>query len=515
MSDVLVRNHPAIAAPQLGPLDDHDLRLLANAHPPDWTNPEPRGRYNLVVLGAGTAGLVAAAGAAGLGAKVALVERHLMGGDCLNVGCVPSKALIRSARAAAAVRAAPRFGVTVPAGAVADFPRVMERLRRLRADISPNDSARRFRELGVDVFFGEGRFAGPDSIQVGPHRLRFARAVIATGGRAAAPPIPGLEEIGYLTNETLFSLTRLPPRLAVIGAGPIGCEMAQSFARLGSHAVLVETICQVLPREDPEAAAFVERQLREDGVEVRCGVTVIGARRGEDGSKVLVLDREGRAEELRVDEVLVAVGRAPNVEELGLETAAVAHDRRGVRVDDFLRTTNHRVYAAGDVCSAFKFTHAADALARIVIRNALFFGRARASALTIPWCTYTSPELAHVGLSEKAAQARGVAVDTLRVSLEEVDRARLDGDAGLLKLLLRKGSDRILGATLVAENAGDIIAELTLAMQAGIGLAALSRTIHPYPTQSEVVKRAADAYNRTRLTPGLRALFRNVLAWRR
>jgi pyruvate/2-oxoglutarate dehydrogenase complex dihydrolipoamide dehydrogenase (E3) component len=427
---------------------------------------------------------------------------------------VPSKALIRAARAAAEVRRAAEFGVVVPDGVRVDFGRVMERVRRLRAEISPHDSAERFRELGVDVFIGEGRFTGSETLEVAGRRLRFARAVIATGARASAPPIPGLTQSGYLTNETLFTLTDLPARLAVIGGGPIGCEMAQSFARLGSRVTLVETVCQVLPREDAEAAALVESALRRDGVEVRCGVTVRGLRRGT-ASKILALDGEGGALDLEVDAVLVAVGRAPNVEGLGLESAGVATGRGGVEVDDFLRTANSRIFAAGDVCSAYKFTHAADAMARIAIRNALFFGRSRASALTIPWCTYTSPELARVGLSKKEAAERSIAVDSIRVSLDQVDRARLDGDEGLLEVHLAKGTHRLLGATLVAQNAGDIIGELSLALHAGIGLRTIAGTIHPYPTQAEVVKRAADAYSRTRLTSAVHGLMKRLLAWRR
>ncbi len=514
MTEALLGSDLVEAIPELSPLDRHNERLLENVHPPGWVNPEPRGRYNLVVVGAGTAGLVTAAGAAGLGARVALVERRLMGGDCLNVGCVPSKALIRAARAAAEVNRAAEFGVIVPGGARVDFARVMERVRRLRSEISPHDSAQRFREMGVDVFIGEGHFTGRDTLEVGGKRLCFARAVIATGARASAPPIPGLAESGYLTNETLFTLTRLPRRLAVIGAGPIGCEMAQAFARLGSRVTLVETACQVLPREDAEAAAFVESALRRDGVDIRCGVTVLSVLRGA-GSKVLALGSDGDAEDLEADELLVAVGRAPNIEGLGLDAAGVMAGRAGVVVDDFLRTRNPRILAAGDVCSAFKFTHAADALARIAIRNALFFGRSRASALTIPWCTYTSPELAHVGLSRREAAERDIVIDTIRVPLGQVDRARLDGDGGLLEVHLATGTDRILGATLVAHNAGDIIAELTLAVRAGIGLRRIAETIHPYPTQVEVVKRAADAYNRTRLTPRVRGAMKRLLAWRR
>jgi pyruvate/2-oxoglutarate dehydrogenase complex dihydrolipoamide dehydrogenase (E3) component len=515
LSDVAKRESLLREMPALAPLDAHNERLLENAHPPGWVNPEPAGRYNLVVLGAGTAGLVTAAGAAGLGAKVALVERHLMGGDCLNVGCVPSKALIRSARAAAEVREAGAYGVDVPEGVRTDFARVMERVRRLRAEISPNDSVRRFHEMGVDVFLGEGRFSGPDRVEVGGRTLRFARAVIATGGRAAAPPIPGLDGAGYLTNETLFTLTELPARLVVVGAGPIGCEMAQAFARLGSRVVLVENARGILPREDPDAAKMVAEALGRDGVEISCATEIREVRRAAGGEKSLVLDCNGKVGEILADAILVAVGRAPNVEGLDLEAAGVAYDRSGVTVDDHLRTSNRRVFAAGDVCFRYKFTHTADALARIVIRNALFFGRARASALTVPWCTFTMPELAHVGLSEDEARKQGVAVEVLRLDLGDVDRARLDGDEGLLKVVVKKGTDRILGATLVARNAGDMISEVTLAIVAGAGLKTLAETIHPYPTQAEVLKRAGDAWNRGRLTPGVKQFFRTLLAWRR
>jgi pyruvate/2-oxoglutarate dehydrogenase complex dihydrolipoamide dehydrogenase (E3) component len=446
---------------------------------------------------------------------VALVERHLMGGDCLNVGCVPSKALIRCAQAAEEVREASGYGVDVPAGVRVDFARVMDRVRRLRAEISPNDSVRRFQELGVDVFLGEGRFSGPDRVEVGGRTLSFARAVIATGARASAPPIPGLAEAGYLTNETLFTLTELPARLVVVGAGPIGCEMAQAFARLGSRVVLVENARGVLPREDKDAATIVAEALRRDGVEIRCATQIREVRGASGGDKSLVLECGGNVAVVTADAILVAVGRAPNVEGLDLEAAGVAYDRSGVTVDDQLRTSNRRVFAAGDVCFRYKFTHTADALARIVIRNALFFGRARASALTVPWCTFTTPELAQVGLGEDEARQRGIAVDVVRVDLGDVDRARLDGDPGLLKVVVKKGSDRILGATLVARNAGDMISELTLAIVARAGLKKLAETIHPYPTQAEALKRAGDAWNRGRLTPRVKRLFATLLAWRR
>lgn len=468
------------------------------------------------MIGAGTAGLVTAAGAAGLGAKVALIEKYLTGGDCLNIGCVPSKALIRCARAAAAVRGAGEYGVTVEGPVTIDFPAIMERMRRLRAGISPNDSVRRFTELGVDVFLGEGRFAGPDTIEVAGKTLRFARAVIATGARAVAPPIPGLAEAGYLTNETVFSLTQLPPRLAVIGGGPIGCELAQAFARFGSQVTLVQSGEHVLPREDADAVRRVEAAMVRDGVTVMCGGDTAEVRRRED-EKIIHLECGGHKHELTVDAILVGVGRAPNVEGLNLEAVGVQYDTRaGATVNEYLQTTNPRIYAAGDICSKYKFTHAADAMARIVIQNALFFGRSKASALTIPWCTYTDPEIAHVGMYEKEAQGAGIQVQTFTVELSEVDRAILDGEQeGFLKVHVKKGTERILGATLVARHAGEMISEITLAMVAGAGLGTIGKTIHPYPTQAEVIKKAADQYSRTRLTPFVKSLFRKVLAWRR
>ncbi len=500
--------------PLVLPEDESNRLLLSHVHPPGWPNPTPSGRYNLVVVGAGTAGLVSAAGAAGLGAKVALVERHLMGGDCLNVGCVPSKALIAAARAAADARRAGALGVRV-AGVEVDFAAVMERMRRLRSQLAPNDGAERFSKLGVDVFLGEGRFLGPSTLEVDGRRLEFARAVIATGARAAALPIPGLEEAGYLTNETLFELTELPRRLAVIGAGPIGCEMAQAFCRLGSEVTLLEAEPHALPKEDADAAAIVARQLSADGVRlVLCGHVTRVERRGPE--VVLDCDAGGQHARLACDAILLAVGRAPNVEGLGLESAGVAYGRQGVTVDDYLQTTNPRIYAAGDIASRHQFTHTADALARIVLTNALFLGRKRASALHVPWCTYTSPEVAHVGLYEHEAVARGQQVTTITVPMREVDRAVLDGEEdGFLRVHLKKGTDRILGATLVAARAGDLISEVTVAMAAGRGLGAIGAVIHPYPTQAEVLKKAADAYNRSRLTPRVRRLFEWWMAARR
>ncbi len=502
--------------PQVLPDDVYDRELVDRVHPADWANPGPAGRYNLVVIGAGTAGLVTAAGAAGLGAKVALVERHLLGGDCLNVGCVPSKALLRAARAYADVRDAGEYGIEVPPGLRVDFATVMERMRRLRASLSPNDSAQRFRGLGVDVFFGPARFTGSDRLEVGGRTLEFRRAVIATGARAAEPDVPGLADAGYLTNETVFTLTRRPHRLAVIGAGPIGCELAQAFARFNCEVSLIGNRPQLLPREDPDAARLVETAMRYDGIHLCLGTKVLRAER-QGAETVLHLDQDGKSREVRADAVLVGVGRAPNVEGLGLEAAGVEYDTKaGVKVDDHLRTRNRRIFAAGDICSRFQFTHAADALARLAIQNALFFPSGRVSALTIPWCTYTDPEVAHVGLSETQTKQQDYEVRTFLEPLSRVDRAVLDGETeGFVKVHVRAGTDRIVGATIVARHAGDMIATVTLAMTAGVGLRALAKTIFPYPTQAEAIKRVADAYNRTRLTPFVKRLFEKWLAWRR
>ncbi len=505
----------AAFTPRVLPDDVHDRHLVENAHPPDWVNPEPQGRYNLVVLGAGTAGLVSAIGAAGLGARVAIVERHLMGGDCLNVGCVPSKGVLRASRAAAAVRDAASYGVRVEGPVDVDFAAAMERMRRLRAGISHNDSAHRLAKLGIDVFFGVARFVADDAVEVAGARLDFARAVIATGGRPSIPPVPGLAEAGFLTNETVFSLTELPRRLVIVGAGPIGCELAQAFRRFGSVVTVVSLDPRLLPREDADAAAILAARFKREGVILRLAAKLLRVER-RGGARVVVFERDGRQEEAIGDEVLVAAGRAPNVEGLDLEAAGVALGRNGVEVDDRLRTANRRIYAAGDVCSAYKFTHAADAMARIAIQNALFFGRKRASALVIPWCTYTDPEIAHVGLYEREVRERGIDVTAIVVPLAEVDRAVLDGDAeGFARVQADPRSGQILGATLVASHAGEMIGEMALAITAGLSLRNVGGTIHPYPTQAEVWKRVGDAWNRTRLTPRLRRIMERVLSLRR
>ncbi|QDT89520.1 mercuric reductase [Gimesia algae] len=502
---------------QIDPPDEFNRLLVNQVHPPDWINPQPDGRYNLVVIGAGTAGLVTAAGAAGLGAKVALIERHLMGGDCLNTGCVPSKAIIRSSRAMHTVTKSNELGIQVDPDSVAvNFPQVMKRMRKLRADISQHDSAQRFKDLGVDVFIGDASFLNQSTIQVDQYQLNFKKAVIATGARAAIPEIKGLKESGFLTNETIFSLTELPHRLAVVGAGPIGCELAQTFARFGSEVTLVQSQPQILPREDRDAARIIQSQLEQDGVKILLNTSTTQVSLTEAGKKIQV-DTQGTLTEFNVDEILVSTGRAPNVNGLNLDQAGVKYNERdGVAVNDYLQTTNPAIYAAGDICSRYQFTHTADFQARIVIGNALFKGRSKASQLLIPWCTYTDPEIAHVGLYEHDSAAKNIHIQTFIQELKDVDRAILDAETnGFVKIHVKQGTDKILGATIVASHAGDLISEISVAMKSGMGLKQLASVIHPYPTQADAIRKIGDQYNRTRLSPLIKSIFNKWLSWSR
>ncbi len=496
------------------PQDAHERERLENLHPSGWRNPQPADRYSLVVVGAGPAGLVAAHAAAALGAKVALVERGLLGGDCLNIGCVPSKTLVRTARLYAEMRNAEHYGASIPAEIRVDFTAVMQRMRRIRARISRVDSIERLSVAGVDVFFGEARFIATDSLTVDGARLRFKKAMIATGARPDTPSIPGLVEAGFLTNENVFDLTELPRRLLVIGGGPLGCEMAQVFCRFGAQTTIAQDAPLFLPKEERDAAQILSESFARDGIEVRLNTEAVRVR-VEEGQKLVDLVSEDHKSTVAVDAILTGTGRLPNVEGLNLEAAGVDCDATtGIRVNDFLQTSNPRIYAAGDACLKHKFTHTADASARIVVQNALFLGRRRLSALTIPWCTYTDPEIAHVGLYVREARDRGIPVKTFTIPMHDVDRAIVDGEeTGFVKIHVREKTDRILGATVVAGHAGDLINEITLAMVAGVGLRTLARVIHAYPTQAEAIRQAADAYSRTRLTPTIQALLRRWLAW--
>lgn len=497
------------------PIDPAERLRLERVRPAGWENPAPARRYNLVVVGAGTAGLVCAAGAAGLGARVALVERGLLGGDCLNTGCVPSKALLASARAAADARAAGRLGVRA-SGIDADFGAAMARMRGVRADLAAHDSAARFRDLGVDVFLGEGRFVAPDAVAVDGARLHFARAVIATGARPVTPSIPGLAEAGCRTSETVWELNGPPDRLAVLGGGPLGCELAQAFARFGVRVTLVEREARLLSAEDDDAAEAIAVALAADGVELALDARLTRvAREGE--VRRLTLESATGVRDLEVDEILVSVGRAPAIRELDPAAAGVRLDERGAPVvDDRLRTSNRRIYAAGDAAGGRQFTHVADAHARLVIRNALFPGRAKASALTIPWCTYTDPEVARVGLDLAGARAAGREVQAFVEPWVAVDRAVLEGEtAGFARVLVDAGGDEIVGATIVGRHAGEAIPLVTLAMARGIGLADLAALVHPYPTRAQALGRIADQYQRGRLGSRARWLLERWMAWRR
>lgn len=483
------------------PDDEYNQDLVTKLHPAEWKNPDPAGRYNLVVVGAGPAGLVAAAGAAGLGAKVALVERHLMGGDCLNYGCVPSKALLKAAHKA------------YDSGIKPDFARIMAGLREKRARLAAHDSVARFTSLGVDVFLGQGSFSSPRSIEVEGRQLNFHRAVITTGARAALPPVPGLVEANPLTNETLFSLEELPERLIVIGAGPIGCEMAQAFRRFGAEVTLIEMADRLVPIEDPDASAVLGSQFDKEGIELILKAQVVRVA-AQGNLKSVILSDNGRERTILADEILVAAGRIPNIEGLNLEAAKVDYHRRGVTVNDRLQTSNPHIYAAGDICSAYQFTHSADAMAKIILQNALFFGRKKMSSLVMPWCTYTSPEVAHVGMTAKQAGEKGDGIITLTAQMAEIDRAVLEEETmGFARVHIERKTGRVVGATLVSSHGGESISEMGLAITSGLKMADIGATIHPYPTQAEIWKSLANAYRRESFTPRIAALFRFFLGF--
>ncbi len=465
-------------------------------------------RYDIAVIGAGSGGLVVAAGAAAFGARVALFEKHQMGGDCLNTGCVPSKALLHSARVAAEMRRAARAGIE-PVDPRIDSKTVFDAVRAVQAKIAPNDSKERFTSLGVDVFLGSAaKFTGRGVVTNGETTLRARHVVLATGSRAAAPPVEGLSEAGFLTNETIFDLDRIPARLAVIGGGPIGCELGQAFARLGSKVTIVEMAGRILFREDADLGAVLEASLVADGVSVMTGASIRRVRSSKKG-KSLEIETAAGTKTIEVDEILVAAGRRPNVEGLGLEEAGVEATPKGIRVDERLRATVPGVWAVGDVAGSYQFTHAANWMARVVLRNILFPGSAKVDWSTTPWCVFTDPEVARVGISEEEAQAKGIEIDVYRHPFSELDRAICERSTeGFAKAIVARGTDRILGGAIVGAHAGELIHEIALAKRHRIGLSGLSfgKTIHAYPTWSEVVSRLGDAYMKTRLTPNAKKI---------
>lgn len=524
------------------PMDEENVKLLDNVHPAEWIEPEFDGVYNLVVIGAGAGGLITSSGAAGVGAKVALIEANVLGGDCLNVGCVPSKSLIHAANLAHTLNNTPELadaGISVEGGVKVDFSQTMRRLRRIRAQISDNDSATRYtRKLGVDVYFGRAKFTSLTTVEVNGRTLRFRKAVIATGGYPALPGIPGLQELhqqsdaamgkrphpAVMTNESFFNMTVLPKRLCVIGTGVIGMEMAQAMQRLGSQVTMFGRSGKVLPKEDADLSEIVKQQMVREGVKFQLDVSKYvsvetSGTVSAEGYEELVMKTEegGEAKEYKFDAMLVSTGRKPNVTNLGLEEAGVEYDiKEGLKVNDMLQTTNSRIFGVGDCCSAYKFTHAADFMARMVIRNALFLGKDKMSNLLIPYATFTSPEIAHVGLYEADMKAKDIAYKTFEKHFDDNDRAICDGTTlGMVRVHVEAKSDTILGASIVGENAGNMISELTLAMQSGTGLGALASVIHPYPTTGEAIRQTGDLYNRTRLTNTVKQLLRGIVKLQR
>lgn len=459
------------------------------------------GTYNVVVIGGGTAGLVTAAGTAGLGGRVALIEQNRMGGECLNSGCVPSKALIASARLIDKIRHAGEWGLDPQVPALR-FEAIFERMRRLRDQLGVRDSQERFEGLGVDVFRGRAAFSTPHEVLVGEVSLRAKNFVIASGSRPTVPAIEGLDGVRYYTNESIFDeLAARPERLVIAGGGPIGCELGQVFAQLGVRVTIVQRPAQLLEREDADAAHLVHRRLEADGVTIFTGAEI--HRAAPNGKAIrLWLGAGADARVLDCDALLVAAGRTPNTEGLGLDKAGVAFSKDCVAVNDYLQTSQPHIYAAGDIAGPYRFTHVADHQARTIVRNILLpWARAKWDTV-IPTCTYTTPELARAGLNEKQARQQGVDCDTFTASFEEVDRAVLDGaPAGFARVLTQKGKDRILGVTIVGERAGDLLPEFVLAMKNDIGLTTIAQTVHLYPTLSEIVRKVADEQQKRRLTP--------------
>ncbi len=479
-----------------------DVEWQQLVYPSDYTNPVPSGKYNLVVVGAGPAGLITAIGSAGLGARVALVERKAMGGDCLNVGCVPSKAILS---------AAIRF-----AGKTDGFSQAMAWLREVRAGIAHHDSVARYNEQGVEVHLGEAQLTAAGDVEVhtggSKQTLQATRVVITTGSRAAMPPIPGLQEAEPLTNESVFDLTEQPASMIIIGAGAIGCELSQAFSRLGIKIALLDIAPRILAGEEPEASEVLQRSSEALGVDVRVSAQI--ERISVSGALKTVHFKDGSS--IDAEQILVAAGRAPNLENLNLEAAGVRYSKAGIEVDHKLRTSNKKILAAGDICSIRKLTHYADAQARIAIANALFLPTASRKGIQVPRCTYTSPEVAHIGLTKAEAQQQGVKFQTWRVEWADMDRAKAEADtSGFVEVLTPEGKDKILGATIVGAHAGDLLAPLAIMQANGLGLSAAGKALLPYPTRGEYLRRLADQYNRTRLTPLVAGLMKRWLAWRR
>jgi pyruvate/2-oxoglutarate dehydrogenase complex dihydrolipoamide dehydrogenase (E3) component len=469
--------------------------------------------YHLIVIGAGSGGLVCAAGAAGLGAKVALIEKSKMGGDCLNTGCVPSKAIIRAAKLRYDAKRSRDFGLKAAAEEV-NLAEVMASVREVQTKIAPHDSQERFEGLGVDVYRKKFSFISPFEVSDGENILRAKRIVLATGSSPAVPDIPGLANVAFRNSENIWDLEELPQRLVVLGGGPIGCELAQTFSRLGSKVILVQR-SRLLSREDPEVSEFLKEIFEEEGIQLRLGWRPREVIKDGEIKAVLLHHPDEGEEKIYFDEILVALGRKPNTEGLQLETGGVKVEAAKIPVDSYLRTSTKHIYACGDVTGPFLFTHTADHQARTVLRNALFPGKSKINYQVIPWSTFTDPEVARLGMSEIEAMEKGVAVEVYRYLLTDLDRAVCDReDRGFIKVLTPRGSDKILGVSLVSPHAGDLLPEWILAMSQNIGLKTISNLIHVYPTLSEINKRVAGAFQNSRLTPRYKKILSRYFRWR-
>ncbi len=456
--------------------------------PANWENPKRDKVYDLAIIGGGPGGMTAATFASSMGVNVALIEKAHLGGECLSYGCIPSKALLNASRAVKTIKRAHQFGIHLSSEWHIDFSKIMKRVYRLQATISPHDSAEHFKKLGVDVFLGEAKFTNTHEIQVNGLTIRYKKALIITGTQPIIPPIPGLDALSYFTNQNIFTISQLPSTFGVIGGGPIACELAQAFQRFGSKVILITHGEHLLPKDDPLATSRLQKIMQEEGVKVLTQ------------SNVDRIELEGRQKKLHVgeknylvDEILIAVGRKPALN-MDLENAQVAYDiKKGISTNGYLQTSNPDIYCSGDVTSQYKFTHVSKELARIAVKNALKGNQQTKDDLTIPWCTYTSPEIAHAGLNEQEAKEKWGEVVTALVELNTVDRAILDEETeGFIKLVASKKTGKIVGATLVAEHAGEMISEITAVMNTENGLQALLGAIHPFPTQSQCMRTAAE-----------------------